>query len=59
MSIGALLILNDIVQNICRIFYATYPYIKIDIKSEYPNVFITRKIVNDGSKYFGPYANAR
>ena len=37
----------------------TYPYIKIDIKSEYPNVFITRKIVNDGSKYFGPYANAR
>lgn len=35
----------------------TYPYIKIDIKSEYPNVFITRKIVNDGSKYFGPYAN--
>ena len=35
----------------------TYPYIKIDIKSDYPNVIITRKIVNDGSKYFGPYAN--
>ena len=35
----------------------TYPYIKIDVKSEYPNVFITRRIVNDGSKYFGPYAN--
>lgn len=35
----------------------TYPYIKIDIKSEYPNVTITRKIINDRSKYFGPYAN--
>ncbi len=35
----------------------TYPYIKIDIKSDFPNVFITRRVVNDGSKYFGPYAN--
>ena len=35
----------------------TYPYIKVDVKSEYPNVVITRRIVNDGSKYFGPYAN--
>ena len=35
----------------------TYPYIKIDLKSDYPGVFITRRIVNDGSKYFGPYAN--
>ena len=35
----------------------TYPYIKIDIKSDYPNVTITRKKINDGSKYFGPYAN--
>ena len=35
----------------------TYPYIKIDIKSAYPNVCITRKLQNDGAKYFGPYAN--
>ena len=35
----------------------TYPYIKIDVKSDFPNVFITRKVVKDGSKYFGPYAN--
>lgn len=35
----------------------TYPYIKIDVKSDYPNVVITRRIANDGSKYFGPYAN--
>jgi excinuclease ABC subunit C len=36
----------------------TYPYIKVDIKSDYPNVFITRKFQNDGAKYFGPYANS-
>ena len=35
----------------------TYPYIKIDIKSDYPNVFFTRSLKNDGAKYFGPYAN--
>ncbi len=36
----------------------TYPYIKIDVTSKFPNVFITRKIKNDGAKYFGPYASA-
>ena len=36
----------------------TYPYIKIDVKSDYPNVFITRKFQNDGAKYFGPYASS-
>ena len=36
----------------------TYPYIKIDVKSDYPNVIITSKVINDGSKYFGPYANS-
>lgn len=35
----------------------TYPYIKIDVKSDYPGVFLTRRVVNDGAKYFGPYAN--
>lgn len=35
----------------------TYPYIKIDVKSDFPNVIITRRLLNDGSKYFGPYAN--
>ena len=35
----------------------TYPYIKIDMKSDFPGVFITRRVVNDGSKYFGPYGN--
>lgn len=35
----------------------TYPYIKIDVKSDFPNVIITRRLINDGSKYFGPYAS--
>ena len=35
----------------------TYPYIKIDVKSNFPGVFITRRLTNDGAKYFGPYAN--
>ena len=36
----------------------TYPYIKIALNEEYPSVYTTRKILNDGAKYFGPYANA-
>ena len=35
----------------------TYPYIKIDVKSDYPGITTTRRILNDGAKYFGPYAN--
>ncbi len=35
----------------------TYPYIRIGMKEEYPSIFITRRILNDGAKYFGPYAN--
>jgi len=36
----------------------TYPYIKVDVKSDYPNVITTRKVLNDNAKYFGPYASA-
>ena len=35
----------------------TYPYIKIDVKSEFPNVCKTRVVKNDGARYFGPYPN--
>lgn len=35
----------------------TYPYIKIDMKADYPGVFMTRRVQNDGAKYFGPYPN--
>ncbi len=34
-----------------------YPYIRIDVKSDYPSVYITRNLQKDGARYFGPYAN--
>jgi len=37
----------------------SYPYVKITLAEEYPRVFRTRKLVDDGSRYFGPFANAR
>lgn len=33
----------------------TYPYIKVDLKEDYPTFTITRKIKKDGAKYFGPF----
>ncbi|MBQ7668287.1 MAG: excinuclease ABC subunit UvrC [Clostridia bacterium] len=35
----------------------TYPYIKVTIKETFPRVFITRKVIEDGSKYYGPYTD--
>ena len=34
----------------------SFPYIRIT-KEPYPRVFITREVVRDGSKYFGPYTD--
>lgn len=34
-----------------------FPYLKIDIKSNFPRVEITRKVKRDGCLYFGPYFN--
>ena len=36
----------------------TYPYIKVNLQADYPDVYITRRVLNDGAKYFGPYANS-
>jgi len=36
----------------------TYPYIKLTLRDEFPRIVKTRRIVNDGSRYFGPYADA-
>lgn len=33
----------------------TYPYIKINLKETFPAFTITRKLLNDGAKYFGPF----
>ena len=34
-----------------------YPYIKITMKEHYPRILLTRKLINDNAKYFGPYSN--
>jgi len=36
----------------------TYPYIKIT-NEPYPRIFSTRRVVRDGSKYFGPYTDVK
>ena len=36
----------------------SYPFIKIDTSEAFPQVYITRKPNDDGSRYFGPFANA-
>ena len=36
----------------------SYPFIKLDMTEEYPLVYVTRKVADDGARYFGPYANA-
>ena len=35
-----------------------YPYLKVDVQHEWPRVTITRRVEQDGSRYFGPYASA-
>ena len=35
-----------------------YPYLKIDLKEQWPRVEIARRVLNDGARYFGPYASA-
>src|ERR1044072_7738816 len=36
----------------------SYPYIKVTLGDDFPRIERTRKLVNDGSRYFGPYASA-
>lgn len=36
----------------------SYPYIKITLADDFPRVERTRRLPNDGSRYFGPYASA-
>jgi excinuclease ABC subunit C len=32
-----------------------YPYIKVTLNEPFPRVYVTRRLENDGSRYFGPY----
>lgn len=35
-----------------------YPYIKVTIGDDYPRVLMVRKMIKDGSKYYGPYTDS-
>ncbi len=35
-----------------------YPYIRIDFNEQFPRVCVTRKVEDDGAKYYGPYIAA-
>ena len=36
----------------------SYPYVKVTVQEDFPRVFITRRVLKDGARYFGPYTNA-
>ncbi|HSH21720.1 MAG TPA: excinuclease ABC subunit UvrC [Candidatus Caenarcaniphilales bacterium] len=36
----------------------SYPYIRVTVADDFPRIERTRKLPNDGSRYFGPYASA-
>ena len=36
----------------------TYPYLKIDLAEDFPRVYITRGVHDDGARYFGRFASA-
>jgi excinuclease ABC subunit C len=35
----------------------TYPYIKVTVHEPFPRVIVTRRLENDGARYFGPYTD--
>lgn len=37
----------------------TYPYLKVTLNEEYPRIVISRRVIKDGSRYFGPYTSSK
>lgn len=35
-----------------------YPYLKVTVNEPFPRVLVTRRYLNDGARYYGPYTNA-
>jgi len=35
----------------------TYPYIKVSVNEDYPRIDLTRKVIKDKARYFGPYSS--
>ncbi len=45
--------------NVCLKDDKQYPFIKITVKEDFPRIFLTRRKLQDGARYFGPYTSAR
>ncbi len=37
----------------------TFPYLKVSLNEEWPRVYFTRLVDEDGGRYFGPFASAK
>ena len=35
----------------------SYPYIKVTLQEPFPRVYVTRRLEDDGARYFGPYTD--
>ncbi len=35
----------------------SYPYIKVTVQETFPRVIVTRRLLDDGARYFGPYTD--
>jgi excinuclease ABC subunit C len=60
-ELEALLLENALIKkhrpryNVCLRDDKTYPYIKITTGEEWPRALVTRRVVEDGHSYFGPF----
>ena len=36
----------------------TYPYLKVTMQEDFPRLYVTRRQLRDGARYYGPYADA-
>lgn len=36
----------------------TYPYLKVTLQEDFPRLYVTRRHLRDGARYYGPYADA-
>ncbi|MDD5021454.1 MAG: excinuclease ABC subunit UvrC [Endomicrobiaceae bacterium] len=57
----SLILERDLIKKIQPYFNAmwkddkSYPYIKLTINEDFPRLIMSRKLINDGALYFGPY----
>ena len=35
----------------------SYPYLKLTLAEDFPRIVLTRRVIQDGSRYFGPYTS--